>query len=245
MNAKEVAATTGVSVRTLHHYDRIGLLCPKRNEMNDYREYTETDLDKLQQILFFKECGFPLKGIKDLLNSPTFDKNQAFIIQEKYLLYEKQRIETMLNTLHKTMKAAKGELTMSQKEKFAGFDFNENPYMKEAQERWGNDAVAHINTMSTEEKVNTADKMNALFARLAEIRNELPESQIVQKEMHKMYQFFNESFGYQYSLEAFAGIGHLYVEDERFTKNINQFGTGLAEFLSKAMEVYAKSRKEY
>lgn len=241
MNAREVATITGVSVRTLHHYDQIGLLCPKRNDNNDYRKYTEADLDKLQQIMFFKECGFSLKRIKDLLSSPSFDKNQAFAIQEKYLLHEKQRIETMLDTLRKTMRATKGEIIMSQKDKFVGFDLKENPYVKEAQERWGEDSVAYMNSLSTQEKDIMSDKMNILFAELAELRHEAPESERVQAAMDKMYRFFNENFGYQYSLEAFAGIGRMYVEDERFTKNIDQFGAGLAEFLSKAMGVYAKN----
>lgn len=243
MNAKEVATITGVSVRTLHHYDQIGLLCPNRNENNDYREYTDTDLDELQQIMFFKECGFSLKRIKDLLSSPSFNKNQAFAIQEKYLLNEKQRIEAMLDTLHKTMKATKGELIMSQKDKFVGFDFKENPYLQEAQERWGEDSISYLNSLSTEEKDAMSDKMNALFSELAELRHEAPESELVQAAMDKMYHFFNDNFGYHYSPEAFAGIGCMYVEDDRFTKSIDQFGTGLAEFLSKAIEVYSSNHK--
>ena len=88
MNTNEVANLTGVSVRTLHHYDKIGLLCPSRNPENDYREYNEKDLDRLQQILFFKECGFSLAKIQTLLGSPSFDREKAFALQKKYLLHD-------------------------------------------------------------------------------------------------------------------------------------------------------------
>lgn len=243
VNAKDVAAMTGVSVRTLHHYDQIGLLCPDRNRNNRYREYSEENIDQLQQIMFFKECGFSLKKIKNLLDSPSFDKNQAFAIQEKYLMHEKKRIEMMLKTLHKTMKAEKGEFIMSQKEKFKGFDLNHNPYEAEARERWGDEASTHLNALSKEEKNAISGAMNDIFTELARLRHEQPESQRVQSAMEQLYHFLNDNFGYHYSVEAFAGLGRMYAEDERFTKNIDQFGDGLAQFLKDAMEQYAKTHR--
>lgn len=99
MNAKEVAKITGVSVRTLHHYDTISILSPSRNPENGYREYSGDDMDRLQQILFFKECGFSLAQIKGLLNSPSFDREKAFDLQKKFLLHEKRRIELSLKLL--------------------------------------------------------------------------------------------------------------------------------------------------
>lgn len=241
MNAKDVSAMTGVSVRTLHHYDQIGLLCPQRNDYNRYREYSEANLDKLQQILFFKECGFSLKKIKSLLDNPAFDKRQVFAIQEKYLMHEKKRIELMLDTLHKTIKAEKGELIMSQKDKFNGFDLNQNPYEAEARERWGDEAVAHINTLSKEEKSEISGVMGDIFTEFAQLRYEQPESKIVQTAIEKLYHYLNKNFEYHYSMEAFAGLGRMYVEDERFTKNIDRFGDGLSKFLAESMEHYVKT----
>lgn len=130
---------------------------------------------------------------------------------------------------------------MLQKDKFAGFDLNHNLYEKEAQERWGGDAISYMSSISAEEKNNLSDEMNKLFAELAGLRHETPESQSVQSAMEQMYHFLNHNFGYQYTLEAFAGLGRMYAEDERFTNNIDQFGIGLAKFLSKAMNVYAKN----
>lgn len=83
MKVKEVAELTGISVRTLHHYDEIGLLSPGRKAESGYREYTDEDLETLQQILFFRELGFPLKKIKDVLNSPSFDRREALLLQKK------------------------------------------------------------------------------------------------------------------------------------------------------------------
>lgn len=165
MNTNEVAGLTGISVRTLHHYDKIGLLCPGRNPENGYREYGEGDLDRLQQILFFKECGFSLANIQKLLSSPSFDREKAFALQRKVLLHEKERIDAMLNTLDKTMRSMKGEITMTQKEKFSGFDMSHNPYETEARRLWGNEAVdqssAHISAMSADEKDAVSKGMNA------------------------------------------------------------------------------------
>jgi DNA-binding transcriptional MerR regulator len=247
MNTNEVAGLTGVSVRTLHHYDKIGLLNPNRNPENGYREYSDDDLDLLQQILFFKACGFSLAEIKKLLSNPNFDREKAFMVQKKYLLHEKKRIDAMLDTLEKTMKSWKGEQNMTQKEKFGGFDMTHNPYEEEARRLWGDEAVdasnARIESLSSDEQKEVAEGMEGLFQDLARIRNESPDSQTAQNAMENMYGYFNKNFGYQYSLEAFAGLGQLYVEDQRFTKNIDKYGEGLSAFLSQSMSIYAQNQK--
>lgn len=246
MNTNEVALLSGVSVRTLHHYDNIGLLSPGRNPENGYREYSEKDLDLLQQILFFKECGFPLAKIGKLLSSPSFDRDKAYELQKKYLLHERKRIDAMLDTLEKTIKLSKGEIKMTQEEKFSGFDFSSNPYEEEARSLWGDKAVDdskfHVDSMSREEQNAIANGMNNLFVELAAVRKEASDSEIAQKAIDGMYKFFNENFGYSYSLEAFAGLGQMYVCDTRFTKNIDQFGEGLSVFLADAMRIYAEKQ---
>lgn len=245
MNAKLVSQLTGLSIRTLHHYDEIQLLSPKRNPDNDYREYSDEDLNILQQILFFKECGFSLAKIKEIITSPTFDRLQAFELQKNHLIDEKNRIETMIETIIKSIKNIKGEITMSNKEKFEGFDFSKNPYEEEARKRWGDEVIdkskAHLASYSKEDQKEMEKRMGHLFARLASIRHLDPASPEVQKEMTYMFAFFNNSFGYTYSLEAFGGLGQMYVQDERFTKNIDQFGEGLAKFLSEAMTIFSKT----
>lgn len=247
MKANEVSEIAGISVRTLHHYDAMGILCPGRNPENGYREYTAEDMDKLQQILFFKECGFPLAKIKELLSRPDFDRAKAFEIQKKYLLHEKKRIEFMLKTLEKSIQNMKGELEMSEKEKFNGFDFTNNPYEEEARKLWGDEKVdqsnAYIASLSNEEQQSIAKGMDDLFINLAKVRMEPPGSETAQKAIDTMYSHFNANFGYQYSLEAFAGVGQLYIADERFTKNVDKYGEGLSKFLAESMAIYAEANK--
>lgn len=245
MQIKEVAEISGVSVRTLQHYDRIGLLVAGRNSQNDYREYDDTALDRLQQVLLFRECGFSLMQIKSLLDDPRFDRVKALELQKKILQYEQERLEKMLHTLEQTIShTLKGE-PMSAKDKFRGFDFSENKYTDEAKERWGDEAVdksnAFVNAMSADEKASIEEKMNALFQSLATLREKDPASKEAQEGIARMYEFFNKSFGVTYTLEMFQGVGQMYVEDERFTENIDAFGDGLAPFLAEAMRIFAQN----
>lgn len=248
MNAKKVAGLAGISVRMLHHYDEIGLLSPVRNTENRYREYTEEDLDRLQQILFFRECGFPLARIRELLQDPAFNRAEAFELQRKYLLYEKQRIETMLDTLDRSLRSLKGDAPMSQDEKFRGFDMSHNPYEEEARQRWGDETVdrsnAFLNSKTPDEKESIAQGMDALFTELAALRGEDPASDLAQKAMEKMFRYFNQNFGVQYTLEAFAGLGQMYIADERFTQNIDRYGQGLSRFLAEAMGIFAQRQTQ-
>lgn len=247
MTSKEVSELTGVSVRTLQHYDKIGLLSPERNPENDYRIYSDADLNLLQQILLFRACGFPLEQIKRLISSPDFDHAKAFDLQEKYLLHESGRIQTMLKTLRKSRLAMKGEIAMNQKEKFEGFDFTQNPYEEEARALWGDEAVEnssrHLNSLSKDEQEKLSDSFTQILCRLAEFRSEDPASPKAQQAVGEYYRYLNGNFGHHYTPEAFAGLGQMYIADERFTKNIDRHGEGLSAFLAKAMTVYAESIK--
>lgn len=245
MNSKAVAKLAKVSVRTLHHYDKIGLLVPSRNQWNDYREYSEADLAKLQQICFFKACGFSLSEIQVLLASSSFDRKQAFDLQKKYLLHEKERIDLLLATLDRSIQEIKGDIIMTQEEKFIGFEFTkENPYEQEARERWGNEAIdsnqEKLQSLSENAKQDLSVKMNTLFVHLATFVAQDPASETVQVEIDKLYSAFNQDFGYHYSLDAFAGVGKLYVSDARFTDNLSQYGSGFAQFLATAIAIYTK-----
>ena len=247
MNINELAKISGVSVRTLHHYDRIRLLCPARDPDNDYRVYGKSEVDRLQQILLFRACGFPLKRIWELLDSPDFDREKAFCLQKKALIFEQKRISGMLATLERSIDTMKGRDTMTDKEKFQGFDFSSNPYEQEARQRWGDEAVdkssRKLGAMSGSEKQKMGDTMNGLFEKLGGMMREAPESPAVQNAVAELYAFFNSGFGVQYTPEAFAGLGQMYVDDERFTKNIDRFGEGLSVFLRDAMSVYAGNIK--
>ena len=146
---KKVSEISGVSVRTLHHYDEIGLLSPKKNE-NGYRYYSEDDMSFLQMILFYKYLGFPLKQIKDLLKQEDSEilhhlKKQLVLIQK-----EKQKLLTLIDTLEKTIESRERKITMSTKEKFKGFAYQDNEkYKQKAIDLYGKEVI--------EEAVKNAD----------------------------------------------------------------------------------------
>jgi len=246
MKVKEVAELVGISVRTLHHYDEIGLLTPDETTESGYRVYSERNLELLQQILFFRELGFPLKTIKDIIGDPAFDRREALELHRKLLLEKRSRLDKMLETLDKTIRHEKGEIQMTQKEKFEGFDFSKNPYEQEARERWGDKAVdesqAKFGAMSKAEQEAFGEEMSALYRELAALRHLPPDSDEAQKAIGKWFVMLNRMG--TYSLEAFRGLGQLYVDDARFTANIDRFGEGLAAFMRDAMAVYADRRAQ-
>ncbi|MCF6410314.1 MerR family transcriptional regulator [Pseudalkalibacillus salsuginis] len=248
MKVKEVADLVGISVRTLHHYDEIGLLTPDETTEAGYRLYSDDNLETLQQILFFKELGFPLKKIKEIINSPSFDRREALKLHRKMLVEKRTRLDKMISTIDKTIEHKKGAIQMTNKEKFEGFDFSQNPYEKEARERWGDEAVdrsnAKLKSMTEEERKALGDRMNEIYRNLADLRDTSPESEEAQAAIKEWYDFLNSDSGNHYSLEAFKGLGQMYVDDERFTKNIDQFGEGLSRFMRDAMAVYADKNKE-
>lgn len=238
MKVKEVADLTGVSVRTLHHYDEIGLLVPDSVTESGYRMYSNNNLATLQQILFFRELGFPLKKIKALLESPSFDRLEAFELQRDMLLAKRTQLDLMIDTISKTIQHEKGELPMTNEEKFKGFDFSHNPYEQEARERWGDQAVDESSEKAAQFGKAFQDEMNRIYFKLADLRHLPPDSAEAQEAIGEWYTLLNKIGSY--SLEAFKGLGEMYVADERFTKNIDQFGEGLAMFMRDAMGVYAE-----
>jgi|SRR5690625_1235483 len=242
MKVKEVAELVGISVRTLHHYDEIGLLIPSATTDVGYRIYSDENLETLQQILFFKELGFPLKKIKEIIDSPSFERQEALELQHKMLLEKRRRLDKMIGTLEKTIQHSKGDIHMSNQEKFAGFDFSHNPYEQEARKKWGDQAVDEANKKVKNMTDFDQEMFNDIYRNLAEIRHLPPDSEEAQKKIHEWYQFLNK-IGIHYSLEAFKGLGQMYVDDERFMKNIDQFSKGLAMFMRDAMAVYADRRK--
>lgn len=137
MKVKELADLVGISVRTLHYYDEIGLLSPEEITDAGYRLYSNDNLEMLQQILFFRELGMPLKEIKQMVNSSSFDKQDALKQHQKMLLEKRSQLDKLIKTVEKSIKHMKGEIQMTNKEKFEGFDFSQNPYEDEARKLWG------------------------------------------------------------------------------------------------------------
>ncbi|MGD6828839.1 MerR family transcriptional regulator [Bacillus pumilus] len=246
MKVKEVAELFDISIRTLHHYDEIGLLPPKEVSEAGYRFYSEENLETLQQILFFRELGFNLKEIKEIINNPSFDKQEAFILQRKMLMEKRNKLDRMIENIDKTLKHMRGEIHLTNKERFEGMNMTFNEYEEEARCRWGNHSIDNMNfklsRLSKEEQDDLSVRWDWIFHNLASLRNLAPQSKEVQAAIREWYDFLNNHFT-QYSLEAFYGLGQLYIQDERFTKNIDQYGEGLASFMSEAMKAFAVQQK--
>ncbi|KXH80859.1 MerR family transcriptional regulator [Sporosarcina sp. HYO08] len=237
MKVKEVAELVGISVRTLHHYDEIGLLTPDDTTEAGYRLYSDENIATLQQILFFRELGFPLKKIKKLLDDPSFNRQQAFEMQRDMLLEKRKRLDAMIETIEQTIQHEKGEINMTNEEKFKGFDFSHNPYEQEARDRWGDKAVDESKKKVAGFGPELGEEMNRIYFNLASVRHLDPASDEAQAAIGEWYTMLNKIGNYP--PEVFAGLGKMYVDDERFRKNIDQFGEGLAVFMRDAMGVYA------
>lgn len=239
---KEVSELSGVSIRTLHYYDEIGLLKPGTVSESGYRLYTEGDLDKLQHILFYRELGFPLMKIKEMMQSADFDRRAALEQQRNMLYAKREQLDKLIETIELTIRQMKGEIEMTHEQKFRGFDFSRNPYEDEARKRWGDQAVDEANQkiqrLSENERQALGDQMNDIYQKLAALRHGAPDSPEAQAAIKEWYDLLNEHFG-NYPPEMFKNLGQMYVADERFTANIDRFGEGLAAFMRDAMAVYA------
>lgn len=245
MNVKKVSELTGISIRTLHYYDEIDLLCPEKGE-NGYRQYSDEDLDRLQLIILYRKMDLSLKDIKVLLN----DKGNIMDIlihQRNQLEQQQQQIYAMIALINQTIRFRKEGKKMTPEEKFKGINFNDNQYEQEAREKYGDIAVdisqKKMNQRTHEEK----DKLSQDWVNIFETYNQLKEKpvddHIVVEHTEKFYNFLNENFG-TYSYEAFYGLGDMYILDERFTKNIDHYGDGLARYMSEAIKHYALVKSE-
>lgn len=237
LQIKEFAEFTGVSVRTLHYYDEIGLLTPAHVDGHTgYRFYDETSLLRMQEILFYRELDVSLKRIREILSSPNYDKEKALREQKKLLVLKKERLEKLILAIDG---AVKGENVMK------AFDNSEfEAYKAEAQERWGKTEAYREYAEKTKQYSKgrwdtLAGGMNEILAMFAETMKlgAEPDSAEAQTLVEKLQNHITEHY-YLCTDEILAGLGQMYVADERFQKNMDQHAEGTAEFISKAIEVY-------
>ena len=237
MQIKKFAELTGVSVRTLHYYDEIGLLKPSSvDRFTGYRYYDESSVLRMQEILFYRELDFSLKSIAEILSSPNYDREKALKEQKKLLTLKKERLERLILSIDN---AVKGENVMS------AFDNSEfEAYKAEAKEKWGNTkAYAEFNEKTKAySKERFADINTGLeyilrdFAELMKSGAE-PDSSEAQALVKKLQDYITENY-YTCTDEILAGLGQMYVADERFKDNIEKSADGTAEFARKAIRIY-------
>jgi DNA-binding transcriptional MerR regulator len=241
---QQLARLAGVSVRTLHHYDHIGLLKPSARTTAGYRQYGETDLLRLQQILFFKELDFPLADIQAILDDPEFDQVQALHDHKLMLQQEADRLGRLLNTIEKTIsKLTEDHMTpMTDEELYEGFTPNQiERYTREVNERYDPKIVAESNrrvrNMSKAQWQAVKIEGEAVTQQLADLMDKPPSDPAVQAAIARHYAWL-ENFWHP-TAEAYRGLGQNYAEHPEFRAHYEQYRPGLADFMCAAMMHYA------
>ncbi len=240
LTVNEVSKLTGVSVRTLHYYDEIGLLIPAVTTDAGYRMYDDTNLERLQQILLFKELEFSLRDIKKMIDSPDFDREKALSEQIKLLTLKKEHFENLISYAKRIK--SKGVYDMD----FTVFDDEKiESYKDEARKRWGDtDAYREYETKSadySEEMQQTlaSDMMN-IFKEFGRNTEKSPADADVQRLVKKLQDFITGNY-YTCTKEILSGLGQMYAAGGEMTDNIDASGgKGTAEFAAKAIAEYCK-----
>ena len=236
MPIKEFARLSGVSVRTLHYYDEIGLLRPAVvDAQTGYRFYDETSLLRMQEILFYRELDFPLKSIAEILSSPHYSKEEALEEQRELLTLKKERLERLINAIDG---ALKGENVMK------AFDNSKmDQYLSKAKERWGKTEAwreyeEKSAGRSAETEKDLSKQMMEFFARFGALRGQEPGGEAVQQVVAALQQFITEHY-YTCTKEILRNLGMMYTAVGSMKDNIDaRGGAGTAELAQKAIEIY-------
>ena len=231
---KEVSGFTGVSVRTLHHYDAIGLLKPTKITEAGYRLYDGAALQRLQAILFFRELEFSLQEIKAILDAPNFDPMDALESQIQLLELRRSHLDDLISHARQIQKT--GVINLN----FKPFDKTQmDAYAAEAKAKWSK-TEAYKEFENKKASQNSPDAVMSHFAHLGSLRHLSPESAEVQAAVKNLQDFITANY-YTCTRQILAGLGQMYVADERFKANIDRAGgKGTAEFAAKAIEIYCK-----
>jgi len=245
----KLAKLAGISTRTLRYYDELGLLSPNRLSSNGYRIYGQKEINKLQHILFYRELCLPLEEIKQIISNEDFNITDALHAHLSALLAKRNQLDTLITNVQKTLLSTKGEITMTNKEKFKGFtqqliDDNEAKYGEEIREKYSSEVVDAANTKI--KGITKADyaQVEALSADVNEALRVAfeqgdPASELAQKacELHKEWLCY---FWDSYTKEAHIGVAQMYVDDPRFTAYYDKIADGCAKFLRDAVLVYCR-----
>lgn len=238
MTVNEVSRLTGVSIRTLQYYDTIGLLPPAGYTEAGYRLYDDSALERLQQILLFKELEFPLKEIKTIMDAPDFDRSRALEQQIELLTMKKEHLEMLIDF------ARKIKTTGVHKMDFSVFDTTKmNEYSKKAKAQWGQTSEYKEYEENAQNQSPDTQKMAwknlmLIFVEFGKLRDKEPGDPEVQLQVKKLQDYISEHF-YKCSNEVLKGLGALYSAGGEFTENIDKAaGSGTAVFAAKAIDIF-------
>ncbi|WP_316570274.1 MerR family transcriptional regulator [Neobacillus sp. YIM B06451] len=252
-SVQKLAKLAGISSRALRYYDEIGLLKPARINSSGYRIYGETEVNKLQQILFYRELDVSLDTIKEILHSPEFDNVGALRDHRQKLLDRRRQLDLLLKNVDKTIEMAEGGAKMSDKEKFEGFkqkmiEDNEQKYGKEIREKYGEESVeqsyAKVRGMTEEqhrEAGRLAEQIMLLLSEAIATGGD-PAGELAQQAAGLHKKWLMHYWG-SYNAEAHANLAQMYVDDERFRQYYDKDQPGTAEFLRDAIHIYTGMKK--
>ncbi|MFC4620205.1 MerR family transcriptional regulator [Camelliibacillus cellulosilyticus] len=244
---QKLGRLAGVSTRTLRYYDAIDLLKPARINASGYRIYGQSEVDRLQQVLFYRELGISLEKIKEILDSPQFDAAGALRDHREQLLKKRAQLDLLIANVEKTIAAKEGRIVMTDHEKFEGFkqklvDENEKKYGAEIREKYGADMVGKSNAKVLGMSQDDYDRLTGLESQLKETLAQAfktgdPANDLAQKaaDLHRQWLCF---FWDQYTKEAHAALAQMYVDDDRFKAYYDEKQPGTAEFLRDAIRIY-------
>lgn len=243
LQIKEFAALVGVSVRTLHYYDEIGLLAPASvDAQSGYRYYDDASLARMQEILFYRELNFSLKQIAAILASPNYDKAQALAAQKELLILKRDRLDQLIAAIDS---AEKGVIDMNAFDNSA-FEAKRDAYAAEAKERWvQSDAWKEYemktDSYSKETWQALGSAMDEIFAAFAAAmtRGLAPESDDAQALAKRLQDHISANY-YTCTSEILAGLGQMYTADTRFRASIDRHAAGTADFVSAAIAHYCR-----
>jgi len=242
----EVARLAHVSVRTLHHYDRIGLLLPSGRTAAGYRLYTEADLERLQTVLLYKELGFGLGEIGDLLAEPEFDRREALRQQRAQLSRRSDRIDAMLTLVDKTLTAMEEGIPMGRSDMFEVFgDFDPAEHEDEVEERWGEteahkESVLRTRRYTKDDWTRSKAESGAVNAALATLMDEgVAPDDPQAMDVAERHRLLIDAWFYPCSHETHEQLGQMYVEDARFSATYEKIRTGMAAYMRDAIAANA------
>lgn len=244
---KQLARVAGVTVRSLHYYDEVGLLKPARIRKNGYRQYGQAELLKLQQILFFRELDFPLDDIKKMLDRPGFDMVAALRDHKGLINLKQKRLAALVRTIDKTIKHMTSEKKIKDEELYDAFkDDDVKEYQQEVKERWGNSeayqqSMARVSKMTRAEMDKLKEDGKKFTQKLADSMDKdiaSDEVQALVKEHYNGIRFF-----YDCPLGMYRNLGRMYIADRRFAAYYERFRPGLASFLKEAIEVFCDKKE--
>ena len=241
-----VARIAHVSVRSLHHYDELGLLRPSRRTDAGYRLYSSADLERLQQVLFYKELGFGLEEIRELLAGAAPDRAEVLRAQRQQLAARARRLQAMAALIDKTLDALEGETLMSDEELFAVFgDFDPSEHEVEARERWG-DTTAHREAARRTRGYTKEDwqrfkvESDAVNDDLASLMDAgVPPGDTRAMDAAERHRRQIDRWFYPCAHEMHAALGRMYVADPRFAATYEKIRPGMAQYLRDAIAANA------